>query len=491
MATSAQHVPYPGLDALMRTLTDNLHLIAHQMLELWLSAATPAAGLVLQVEKLAHVLVARLICDPLIGDLMQSAVESRALLEESILLTQLRPNARLQKRGQDVRVQLLGGTQVTLEVDYYLQRGPRGPGRPSKKRGGNGNGFYPALEILGIHDRVSPAVASVVGLQLATSPVEEATRALEERGLRMNRKTVARIGKNLASRALNFEKALVGRMNSNQKGTLCSGMRLGIGIDGGRLRTRVKRGRRRRTTGRHRYHGVWREPKVLVIYEMDSKGRRKKDGLCIYAGTLGQADELFELLAAYLCFIGAHLAAEVLILADGGEWIWNRIPELLEKTGIERSKVTEVLDFYHVAERVHEIARTQTAWSAREQALWAKSRLAELKSGHLSPMMRACSQVDSDLSRYFYNNETRMDYRGCRKRNQPIASGAVESAIRRIVNLRLKGNGIFWGIKNAAGLLFLRCQTVAGRWNKFMAAVIGPKEQWREGDASTAWLQAA
>jgi len=475
----------------MRILTDNLHRIAHQILELWLSATSPTAGLVFQVERLAHVLAAQLVCDPLIGDLMQSAVESQALREESLTLAQGRPHARLQKQGQEVRVQLLGGTRVTLEADYYLLREPRGPGRPSKKRRTNGNGFYPALEILGIHDRVSPAAASVVGLQLATSPVEEAAKTLEERGLRMNRKTVARIGRNLASRALNFEKDLIGRMSADLKGVLCSGKRLGIGIDGGRLRTRVKRGRRRRSTGRYRYHGVWREPKVFVIYELDSEGGRKKNGLQIYAATMGQADDLFELLAAYLCFIGAHLATEIVILADGGEWIWNRIGELLEKTGIERSRITEVLDFYHVVERVHEIAKTQTAWSTREQALWTKSRVAELRSGHLSSMMRACSEVDSELSRYFYNNESRMNYRGCRKRKQPTGSGAVESAIRRIVNLRLKGNGIFWGIENAEGLLFLRCQTVAGRWNKFMTAVIQPKEQWREGDASTAWLRAA
>lgn len=84
-----------------------------------------------------------------------------------------------------------------------------------------------------------------------------------------------------------------------------------------------------------------------------------------------------------------------------------------------------------------------------------------------------------------------MNYRGCRKRNQPTGSGAGESAIRRIVNLRLKGNGIFWDIKNTEGLLFLRCQSVAGRWTKFMQALIPPREQWREGDASTAWLRAA
>jgi len=480
MTLSTRHVPYPGWEALWRILSQGLFQLGHQVLELWQSAKVPSAELVLSVEKLAHVLAGRLICDVLVADLLQSALETDALRSEAASLAEQRPHARLQKSVQEVRVRLLGGTIASLETSYYLTRPPRGPGRPSKKRGTKGNGFYPALEILGVHDRVSPAVASAVGLQLAMSPVDESTKVLEERGLQMNPKAVARIGNNLAARSLDFEKDLVGRMADSLKGLLCSGMRLGIGIDGGRLRTRVNRGRRRRSTGKHRYHGVWREPKVFVIYEMDAAGKRKKDGLRIYGSTMGQADDLFELLAAYLCFIGGHLADEVVIIADGGEWIWNRIELLLEKTGIDRSRVTEILDFYHVVKRIHDIAKTQTTWTEREQALWAMSRVTELKAGHLSSMMEACSQANNELSRYFYNNEKRMNYRGYRKRNQPNGSGAVESAIRRIVNLRLKGNGIFWGIKNAEGLLFLRCQVLAGRWNKFLAAVTRPREQWRE-----------
>ena len=480
MASSTRNVPYPGWEALWLRLTSGLSQLATQVLEIWQSVSVPSAELVLRVEKFAHTLAARLICDPLVADLLQSALETDAVQSKAVLLAKQRPYARLQKTAQEVRVRLLGGTVENFETSYYLSRAPRGPGRPSRKRGIKGNGFYPALELLGIQDRVTPAVASAVGLQLATSPVDEAKKMLEEHGLPMNSKTVARIGRNLASRALDFDRELIGRMGDNLKGGLCGGLRLGVGMDGGRLRTRVKRGRRRRSTRRYRYHGVWREPKVFVIYELDSKGRRKKGGLCIYGGTMGQADEFFELLAAQLCFIGAHLADEVVFLADGAEWIWNRITWLLEKTGIERSKVTEILDFYHVVERVHEIAKTQTGWTEREQALWAKSRVAELKAGHPSTMMKACSQANDELSHYFYNNESRMDYRRYRGSGQPIGSGAVESGIRRIVNLRLKGNGIFWGIKNAQGMLSLRCQIVAGRWDKFMATITRPSEQWRD-----------
>ena len=53
------------------------------------------------------------------------------------------------------------------------------------------------------------------------------------------------------------------------------------------------------------------------------------------------------------------------------------------------------------------------------------------------------------------------------KKNIPIGSGAIESAVRRIVNLRLKGAGMFWLKENAEAFLHLRCQLKSGRWDEF------------------------
>jgi hypothetical protein len=36
-----------------------------------------------------------------------------------------------------------------------------------------------------------------------------------------------------------------------------------------------------------------------------------------------------------------------------------------------------------------------------------------------------------------------------------LGSGAIESSIRRVINLRLKGNGIFWLEENAEAILAL------------------------------------
>ena len=42
-----------------------------------------------------------------------------------------------------------------------------------------------------------------------------------------------------------------------------------------------------------------------------------------------------------------------------------------------------------------------------------------------------------------------MNYATYARRGLPLGSGAVESAIRRVINLRLKGNGMFWTVENA------------------------------------------
>jgi hypothetical protein len=42
----------------------------------------------------------------------------------------------------------------------------------------------------------------------------------------------------------------------------------------------------------------------------------------------------------------------------------------------------------------------------------------------------------------------------------------MESAIRRVINLRLKGPGIFWHEDSAEAMLLLRSYYKAQRWNE-------------------------
>jgi len=48
----------------------------------------------------------------------------------------------------------------------------------------------------------------------------------------------------------------------------------------------------------------------------------------------------------------------------------------------------------------------------------------------------------------------------------PLGSGAIESAIRRVVNLRMKSNGIFWRIDRGEEMLMLRATVLSDRWDE-------------------------
>jgi hypothetical protein len=45
----------------------------------------------------------------------------------------------------------------------------------------------------------------------------------------------------------------------------------------------------------------------------------------------------------------------------------------------------------------------------------------------------------------------------------PLGSGAIESGIRRVINMRLKSNGMFWLAEHAESILQLRCNYISKR----------------------------
>ena len=57
----------------------------------------------------------------------------------------------------------------------------------------------------------------------------------------------------------------------------------------------------------------------------------------------------------------------------------------------------------------------------------------------------------------------RMDYSKSHTSHMPIGSGAIESAVRRVINLRVKSNAVYWLRDNAETMIRLRAWVKAGR----------------------------
>jgi len=62
----------------------------------------------------------------------------------------------------------------------------------------------------------------------------------------------------------------------------------------------------------------------------------------------------------------------------------------------------------------------------------------------------------------------RMNYGAARAMNLSIGSGVIESTIRRVVNLRLKGSSVYWSESTAQDMLLLRCLYKASRWQNIV-----------------------
>jgi hypothetical protein len=130
--------------------------------------------------------------------------------------------------------------------------------------------------------------------------------------------------------------------------------------------------------------------------------------------------------------------------------------------------VDVVVDFYHAVEHVKAAAETQKKWTETQRKAWIKKQRSRLYRGAVAKAIEDMEQLRGKKSKtetaYFVLRKEQMQYSAFKKAGWPIGSGAVESAMRRIVNLRLKGAGMFWLQANAEHVLLLRCYAKAGRW---------------------------
>ena len=225
-------------------------------------------------------------------------------------------------------VRLLGGLVLWITTLYC---GPKL--RSGQGRGREGAGLYPELAALGFSEGASPALASRVARQTALLPSYAVARdELAADGVALDVKEVHRISRRLGAELLTTRKRDLERYRAGElpAGRQLRGQRVAAAIDGGRVRTRVviqkQRGKGKGKKRRRRMRVEWREPKLLIVFEMDARGRMKPGSRPWIDGTFQGPDELMELLALHLHRLGAAQAKVVVFLADGAPWAWERAP---------------------------------------------------------------------------------------------------------------------------------------------------------------------
>jgi hypothetical protein len=180
--------------------------------------------------------------------------------------------------------------------------------------------------------------------------------------------------------------------------------------------------------------------------------------------------------------LGAAQAISIAFVSDGAVWIWDRIEAIVKQAGIpDTVKIHQVLDNCHAVHHVSLALKTLGIADEDRMPLYRQLRT-RLRNGEWRSVLQELEQLvvanpeieqlQTEVNYLQKHGEAgRLAYPTFRGYGIPLGSGAIESSIRRVINLRLKGNGIFWREENAESMLQLRALVISDRWDEQMQSM--------------------
>lgn len=204
----------------------------------------------------------------------------------------------------------------------------------------------------------------------------------------------------------------------------------------------------------------WRECKVGAVYEASTNDKGEVVAQDIeHVGTFGNAEAIGDKLYALAFKRGVQRCRDVVVLGDGGRWIWNQAESNFPKA-------TQILDFYHAAEHLSDVAKAWYGAETPKAAKWLWDRCEDFLEGRWEKALRSIRawkpveeediKIKQDNLGYFKRNRERMRYDEYLAKGMHIGSGIAESACKCLVQARLKQSGMRWTENGAESMLQLR-----------------------------------
>lgn len=247
-----------------------------------------------------------------------------------------------------------------------------------------------------------------------------------------------------------------------------------IGMDGGRAQFREKNSEN---------GSRWREDKVLTISRyLPGDGQEKKPTPLVttYLATMHASDDFGVLARLEAERRGIRQARQVVVIGDGAAWI-----DTLHQRHFHRH--VRIIDWYHAAEHLHDVARAAHPEHAGKQTTLAERLTTALWNGQVQSVILAIRELSrhagpprdhdpADHPRrvltqnlgYFTRHAEHMNYPEYRRRGWPIGSGVTEAGVKQF-NKRVKGTEQFWQPDGIEPILALRSLWLSddGRWNHY------------------------
>jgi hypothetical protein len=329
------------------------------------------------------------------------------------------------------------------------------------------------LDVVG--SSFSPGVRRMMGRVGAKQPFEQGRTDLEElAGVVVKTKQVERVAAQLGAQ---FEALCAREREAILSGKLAPLLPavplLYIAIDGTGVPVvpRETEGRRGKdASGKPKT----REAKVGCVFTQtkhDEQGYPIRDeDSTTYVGAIESAEAFASRIYAEAVRRGLAQARKVVVLGDGGPWIWGIAAQCFPGS-------TEIVDLYHAREHLANLGKVVYGPTSAEAKRWAASRSEQLDAGdvealitsmrRLRPRQNNAAEEVRKAIHYFQTNKERMRYAKFRQQGLFVGSGVVEAGCKIVVGLRLKQSGMRWTVNHANAIIALRCCQLSRRWEEF------------------------
>ncbi len=221
----------------------------------------------------------------------------------------------------------------------------------------------------------------------------------------------------------------------------------------------------------------WREAMVGTISLYDQAGER------LHTTYIGATPEygkntFFKRMSAEIAKVSTTFPTALKVgVADGAKTNWHFLTQHTSR---------QILDFYHAAEYLTNVADAQFARDLKARKQWLNDACSSLKHDQKGPQVLieqmqgflASQKLGSPRDKikaaltYFKNQQPLMKYAEHLSQFLPLGSGVTEAACKTIVKQRLCCSGMKWKEAGAAVGLSLRTLSHScGRWEQFWSKI--------------------
>jgi len=188
-----------------------------------------------------------------------------------------------------------------------------------------------------------------------------------------------------------------------------------------------------------------------------------------YVAHLGTHKEFFAKFEYYL----DELPNPVFI-SDGAKWIWNWVDDF-------HSNSIQILDYFHAVEHLcgfakeyHSCEKSRIKWIETQKKLLLEDQVNQVIEN--ISIMKTSNNAELEntkrkLLNYYRKNIKRMMYKTFRDKGLLIGSGAIESAMKSVLQQRMKLSGQRWTKKGFQNVANLRVTYKSNQWEKVTTLV--------------------